>query len=146
MDAESELNLFIDRFLPEVAAVGREAVAKLRARLPEADVLVYDNYNALAVGFAPGEKSSQAVLSIAFYPRWCSLFLPRRIDDPEKRLKGTGGVVGHIVLASATDLDEPYVAGLIDQAFLTAKRPLDPVHQGRLTIKSVSAKQRPRRP
>ncbi len=88
----------------------------------------------------------QSVLSIAFYPRWCSLFLPRRVDDPEKRLKGTGGVVGHIVLTSANDLDEPYVSGLIDQAFLTATWPLDPVHKGRLIIKSVSEKQRPRRP
>ncbi|MEI9906072.1 MAG: hypothetical protein WDN06_20815 [Asticcacaulis sp.] len=50
-DPEAELEAFIARFLPEVAAVGREAVAKLRAWLPEADVLVYDNYNALAVGF-----------------------------------------------------------------------------------------------
>ncbi len=146
MDAEAELNAFIDRFLPEVAAVGREAVAKLRTRLPEADVLVYDNYNALAVGFGAGEKAVQSVLSIAFYPRWCSLFLPRRVDDPEKRLRGTGGVVGHIVLNSADDLDDPYVSGLIDQAFLNTRWPLDPAHEGRLIIKSVSAKQRPRRP
>ncbi len=146
MDAEAELNQFINRFLPEVAAVGREAVAKLRAQLPEADVLVYDNYNALAVGFSAGERAVQSVLSIAFYPRWCSLFLPRRVDDPEKRLKGAGGVVGHIVLKTADDLDDPYLRGLIDQAFLNAKWPLDPAHQGRLIIKSISANQRPRRP
>ena len=145
MDAEAELESFIVRFTPEVAAMGREAVAKLRARLPQADVLVYDNYNALAVGFGAGEKAVQSVLSIAFYPRWCSLFLPRRVDDPEKRLQGTGTVVGHIVLKSAADLDDPYVSGLIDQAFLTAKWPLDPAHDGRLIIKSVSEKQRPRR-
>ncbi len=146
MTAQAELDLFIDRFLPAVAAVGREAVAKLRARLPEADVLVYDNYNALAVGFAPGEKTSEAVMSIAFYPRWCSLFLSRKVDDPERRLQGTGGVVGHIVLTSAADLDEPYVSGLIDQAVILSKTPFDPVRKGRLIIKSISAKQRPRRP
>ena len=145
-DAEAELESFIVRFLPEVAAVGREAVAKLRQRLPEADVLVYDNYNALAVGFAPGEKSSQAIMSIAFYPRWCSLFLTRRVDDPEKRLQGTGGVVGHIVLKAAADLNDAYVCGLIDQAMIGSKTPFDPAHKGRLIIKSVSAKQRPRRP
>jgi hypothetical protein len=40
------------------------ALAKMRARLPGAVELVYDNYNALAIGFGPTERTSEAVFSI----------------------------------------------------------------------------------
>ncbi len=148
MNAEDQLELFLGRYTPDVAATGRDAIARLRQRLPEATVLVYDNYNALAVGFAPSEKASQAILSVALYPRWVNFFFLQghTLDDPEKRLKGSGSVVRHITLTSAGDLDDPAVSALIDQALTTAKVPLDPKAQGRLVIKSVSARQRPRRP
>lgn len=147
-DAKAQLEAFIDRFLPRVAATGTEAVARLRARLPQADVLVYDNYNALAVGFAPNDKTSNAILSIAFYPRWVSLFFLQGagMADPDGLLKGSGNTARHIVLDDASDLDTPGVSALIDRALETARVPLDPNHEGRLIIKSVSANQRPRRP
>jgi hypothetical protein len=148
MDAEDQLELFLGRYTPDIAAIGRGAIARLRARLPEATVLVYDNYNALAVGFAPSEKASQAILSVALYPRWVNVFFLQghTLDDPEKRLKGSGAVVRHITLRSAGDLDEAYVSALIDQALTTAKVPINRTVKGRLIVKSVSAKQRPRRP
>ena len=46
----------------------------------------------------------------------------------------------------ADALDDPYVQDLIAQALATTKWPLDPAEPQRLIIKSVSAKQRPRRP
>ncbi len=148
MDPEAQLETFLERYRPEIAAIGRDAIARLRARLPEAVVLVYDNYNALAVGFAPSEKASQAILSVALYPRWVNFFFLQghTLDDPDKRLKWSGKVVRHITLASADDLDNPYISALIDQAVTTAKVPLNGTAPGRLVIKSVSAKQRPRRP
>jgi hypothetical protein len=52
-----------------------EAVlAKMRARLPGAIQLVYDNYNALAIGFGPTERTSDAVISIAVYARGVNLY------------------------------------------------------------------------
>jgi hypothetical protein len=37
--------------------------------------LVYDNYNALAIGFGQTERVSDVIFSIAVYPRWVGLFL-----------------------------------------------------------------------
>ena len=146
MEPGDHLEQFVGRFLPEVAAVGRAVVARLRQRLPGCDVLVYDNYNALAVAFSPNGKTSSAFLSVAHYPRWVSLFMNARLDDPEGLLKGSGSTLRHVVLKAATDLDSPGLAALIDQAIATAGvPPMDP-RQGQLLIKSVSAKQRPRRP
>ncbi len=147
MTAEEQLESFIDRYNPEVAALAREALTKMRARLPGAVQLVYDNYNALAIGFGPNEKASSVPLSIALYPRWVTLFFLRGADlpDPEKLLKGSGNIVRQIRLESAKDLDKAGVKRLIAEALKRAEIPIDPKQPGRVVIRSISAKQRPRR-
>lgn len=130
-----------------VAAVARSALAKVRRRVPGAVELVYDNYNALVVGFGPTERASEAILSIALYPRWVTLFFLQgaSLSDPEGLLRGAGRRVRHIVLTETSVLDRPPVRRLIGQALASAPTPLDGRRRRRLVIKSVSAKQRPRR-
>lgn len=138
---------FIAKFTPEVAALAEEVLAKMRQRLPGAIELVYDNYNALAIGFGPNERASDAIFSIALFPRWVSLFFLHgaSLNDPQKLLKGSGKVVRHIVLENAAVLDQPAVRALMAQALQDAE-PLDPACANRIVIKLTSAKQRPRRP
>jgi hypothetical protein len=45
---EKQLDDFIAKYSPEIGMLTRAALAKMRARLPGAIELVYDNYNALA--------------------------------------------------------------------------------------------------
>ena len=109
--AEMQLESFIERYPPEIGALARAALAKLRKRLPGAVQLVYDNYNALVVGFGPSQRASEAILSIALYTKWINLFFLHGADlpDPEKLLKGGGKQVRSIRLGSASDLDQPAV-------------------------------------
>jgi len=108
-----QLASFIQKFTPEIAALAKAVLAKMRTRYPTAVELVYDNYNALAIGFGPTERASEAIFSIAVFPKWISLFFLQAqkastpLPDPEKRLQGSGNVVKHIRLASAATLDEP---------------------------------------
>jgi hypothetical protein len=146
----AQLNAFIAKFTPEVAAAARDALARMRKRWPGAIELVYDNYNALAIGFAPTERASDAVFSIAVFPRWVTLcFLQNgpELPDPKALLKGSGTRVRHIRLQSAADLDSADIRALMKEALALAevRVPRSPA-KGRLIIKSVSAKQRPRRP
>jgi hypothetical protein len=69
-----------------------------------------------------------------------------KLRDPDKVLKGKGSVVRHIVLEDATDLEKPEIEALISAALEGAAKALDATNPRRLIIKSVSAKQRPRRP
>lgn len=146
--AETRLEGFIAKYSDATAGQARAAIAAMRARLPGAVILVYDNYNALAVGFGATDKQSGLIFSIAVYPRWVSLFFARgvELDDPHGMLKGEGSRVRHIVLDGAGTLDDPRVRVLMDQALAMADPPLDPGQPTRLIIQSVSAKQRPRRP
>jgi Domain of unknown function (DU1801) len=127
--------------------VAKKALAKMRKRAPGALELVYDNYNALAIGFAPTDRTSDVVFSIALYPRWVSLFFLNgaKLRDPSRILKGSGTRVRQIVLRNPEDLDSPEVAALIEQAKKIAATPFPSSARGRMIIKSVSARQRPRK-
>jgi hypothetical protein len=111
--------------------------------------LVYDNYNALVVGFGPSERASEAVISLALFPKWVTLcFIQNgpQLPDPGRLLKGSGNVVRNVRLESAADLDKPAIRTLIRDALSRARVPFDPKARRRMVIKSISAKQRPRQP
>jgi hypothetical protein len=145
----AQLAGFLAKFTPEVAALARKSLVEMRKRLPGATELVYDNYNALAIGFAPTERASDAVFSIAVFPRrpiLCFLQTGAQLPDPDGLLEGNGKQVRHIPLESPGVLDTPAVRALMNEALERADVPFDRRAKRRIVIKSISAKQRPRRP
>ena len=147
-DAQRRLDGFLAKFTPAVDALAHALIDRMRARLPGAAIIVYDNYNSLAIGFGPTEKPSHAVLSLAVFPRWVTLhFLDGAgLPDPDGMLRGAGSRVRHVQLHDRKALDDPRIDALIAEAVARSQPPFDPAAGQRLVIKSVSAKQRPRRP
>jgi len=145
VSAARQLDEFLSRYTPEIRALALATLAKMRERLPGAVQIVYDNYNALVVGFGPSERSSEAPFSIALYPKTVRLFFlsGAELPDPKKLLEGEGKYVRSIVVESADDLDKAPVRALMKAALKL--RPIDPAGEGRLVIRSISKKQRPRR-
>ncbi|MGQ0559672.1 MAG: hypothetical protein ACT4OE_08835 [Sphingosinicella sp.] len=146
-DAQAELDALIDRCSPQVAALGRACLARLRTLVPGATQLVYDNFNALVIGFGPTGKPGHAILSLAFYPRWVTLFFfaGRFLDDPHGLLGGSGAKVRSIRIGDATTLDDPRVTALIAAAIDRAEPPFDPAAAAGLVIRAVSPNKRRRR-
>jgi hypothetical protein len=136
------------KYDPGLAALAKAALGKMRKRIPGAIELVYDDYNALVIGFGPTERAAEAVLSIALYPRWVNLFFLQgaRLSDPHGLLQGEGSRVRRILVRDAAVLDEPGVKALIAQAVAASPIPFPGQRRRRMAIKSVSARQRPRRP
>ena len=95
MDAQTQLDGFLDKYVPDTAAQARAALAKMKAQLPGATMLVYDNYNALVIGFGATDKPSKAVLSLAVLPRHVTLCFihGKGLPDPHALLQGEGKVV-----------------------------------------------------
>jgi hypothetical protein len=145
---KQQLESFFKKYDPAIAKQGKAVLAKLRRRVPGAVEMVYDNYNGLVIGFGPTEKASQAVLSIVLFPRWVTLcfLIGARLMDPGKRLNGQGNIVRHVRLDSANDLAEKEIDALIEQSIELADPPFNLKQKSYLVIKSISAKQRPRRP
>ena len=147
MGAETQIEGFIAKFSDGIAAEIRAARAEMQRRLPGAVELVYDNYNALAIGYGSSEKLEDVVFSIACFPRWVRLFFFHGADlgDPDGLLEGAGAQVRSLKLPNLAVLDDPKVQALMAQALAKA-RPIDASKPNRSIVKSVSPNQRPRRP
>lgn len=121
----------------------------MRRLVPGATELVYDNWNGLVVGFGPSARASEAVVSILMAPTHVTLCFIQdgpSLPDPEGLLKGSGNVVRHVRLTSARDLDKPAVRALVKAAVARSDAPFAKGKRRELAIKSISPKQRPRRP
>jgi hypothetical protein len=142
-----QLASFIKKYDPKIAAFARRVLTKMRQQLPGATELVYDNYNALVIGFGPDDRASHAIFSVVLFPRWIILYFLQgaQLPDPHRLLKGSGSVGRHLRLESLATFDDPQVQELMTSALYRAKLPLNPKARRRLIIKSISAKQRPRR-
>ena len=139
---------FIARFDPAIAKLARAARAGLRKRWPTALELVYDNYNALAIGFAPNERTSEVIVSVAVFPRGVSLYFTngRSLPDPQKRLQGAGNKGRFLRFEGVALFKDPAVDALLKAAVAHGKTPLAKSGRGATIVKSISARQRPRRP
>ena len=119
----------------------------MRKRLPTALELVYDNYNFLAIGYSPTERASDCVVSLACGANGVSLsfYYGATLPDPDGVLLGSGNQNRFVRLESARTLAEPAVERLIAAALAQAKTPMPESGKARTIVKSISAKQRPRR-
>ncbi len=138
---------FISKFDPAVARVIRASRRALRQRYPTAVELVYDNYNALAMGWGGTERASDAFVSLAAYSNGVVLYFlyGKGLPDPKGILQGAGNRGRFVRLPSAATLNDPAVKALLRAARERAKAPLPERGRGYTVIKSISAKQRPRR-
>jgi len=116
---------------------------------PQANELIYDNYNALAFGWSPTDRVGHTFCSIAvgrtsknihfgFY--WGS-----EIKDPEKKLIGQGNQYRYILVTSKKDFPKAYIKQLVKEAYtnslLKVKDPRQ-MMEGATITKSVSAAKR----
>jgi len=130
---QDQLNEFLAKYLPETAAQAVEALERLRAQVPGAVEMVYDDCNALVIGFGATERASEAVLSIAVMPRWvdlCFIHDAAALSDPEGLLRGSGKLARHIVLGSPAEVDAPAVRELIPHAVASSPTPVQHRHAG----------------
>jgi hypothetical protein len=146
-NAEQQLTRFIAKFEPAHQTLIRAVRRALRARFPTAYELAYDNYNFFVIGYSPTERPSDAIVSLTAAANGVGLCFLRGagLPDPQKILLGSGNQTRFIRLESAATVARPEVETLLAAAMARAKTPLRSAGRGRLIIRSVSAKQRPRR-
>lgn len=146
-DAVKQLNSFIDKFEPKNQALIRAVRKALRRRRPAANELVYDNYNFFVIGYGATERPSDCILSIAAGANGVGLCFIHgaSLPDPHKILLGSGKQTRFLRIPSPETLARPAVEVLIAAAVAKSKAPMALAGKRKLIIRSVSAKQRPRR-
>jgi hypothetical protein len=146
-DAEEQLNRFIGKFERSHQTLIRAVRRALRKRFPTANELAYDNYNFFALGYSPTERPSDSIVSMAAGANGVGLCFVRgaSLPDPKKILLGSGNQTRFIRLESVDVLARPEVVALVAAAVAQSKAPFRTAGRGKLVIRSVSPKQRPRR-
>jgi hypothetical protein len=144
---EQQLAGFIEKFDSKNAALIRSVRKVLRKRLPTANELVYDNYNFFVIGYCSTERPSDCVLSIAAGASGVALsfYHGAALPDPHKLLLGSGSQNRFVRIESAAALTRPEIRELFAAAIAQAREPLPRSGRGKLVIRSISKKQRPRR-
>ena len=145
--AEMQLRAFIEKFEPKDRRLIRAVRSAVRKRFPTANELVWDNYNFFVIGYSPTERPTDSIVSIAARANGVGLCFIQgaRLPDPKKILLGSGKQTRFIRVESASLLTHPDIEALIAAAIDRAKAALPAAGRGRLIVRSIAAKQRPRR-
>lgn len=114
---------------------------------PSCNELIYDNYNAVAVGFGPTEKVGDVFCSFAVYSKHVNFGFNRgsEISDPDKILKGSGSLYRHVTVMDKNDFPKAYMKKLLKEAFANAMARLKQdavLTKGKTITKSISPNKR----
>jgi hypothetical protein len=126
-----------------VLAIRDEAVS----RAPDATEIVADGWNAVAVGLSYTHTHVKGFIYIAACSDHVNLGFTygASFDDPKGRLQGSGNQSRHMKVRSMSDLDDPYLWEMFDQAHDRAFRP-DPSLDRRTILMPYENAKRKRRP
>jgi hypothetical protein len=119
----------------------------LQKRLPTSNELIWDNYNFFVIGYSATARPSDSIVQIAAAANGVGLAFYRgaTLPDPHKILLGSGSQNRFVRIESIETLNRPEVKALIDAAEAQAETPFPASGGGNVIIRSISAKQKPRR-
>lgn len=95
----------LSRFGPEIVALVRRCLPKIRRAVPCSHELVYEYSHSLVVSFGMSERGYEAVVSLAIFPDLVRLYFDKSLPDPKGLLEGAGSKVRSVVIRAASDLD-----------------------------------------
>lgn len=89
---------------------------------PKCNELIYDNYNALAVGFSLSDKLNDTFCSFAVYSTYVNFGFNRgsEIDDPEGILEGTGNLYRRLRVDDFESFPSEKIKKLLEAAHINA--------------------------
>ena len=119
---------------------------------PQANELIYDNYNALAFGWSPTDKVSHTFCSIAVGRTSNNVhfgfYWGTEISDPDKILLGEGNQYRYILVTDKNTFPKAYIKKLAKEAFansLAKVKDKKQISHGQTIVKSISPKKRERK-
>ena len=141
----AQFSALLSRFPPEIVALVKRCLPRLRRAFPGSYQLVYEYSNSLVVAFGLSERGYEAIVAMAILPRGVRLYFDKSLPDPEGLLEGSGGKVRRVAVEAASDLDHGGIRALIKAAIKRSGGKFPRTRSTRMVIKSASTKKKPRR-
>jgi hypothetical protein len=106
----------LSRFPPEIVALARKCLPKIRRDFPVPYEIVYDYGRSVVLSFSMSERGYEAIVAVAISPRGVQLYFDRSVPDPIGLLEGTGSKVRYVTVKAASELDRGDIHELIKAA------------------------------
>jgi hypothetical protein len=143
----------LKKFLAAYPAETQETVLWLRdwvwSLYPQANELIYDNYNALAFGWSPTDRLGHTFCSIAVGRTSLNIHLGfywgSKIRDPEKKLLGAGNQYRYWLVKNRKDFPKSYLIKRMEEAYaysLSLVKDPGQFMQAKTIVKSISSAKR----
>ena len=140
-----QFSAFLSRFPPEIVALVKRCLPKLRRAFPGSYQLVYEYSNSLVVAFGMSERGYEAIVAIAIFPRWVRLYFDKSLPDPKGLLEGAGAKVRSVTLKSASELDRGDIHTLLKAAIKHSGVKFPRTGSTTMVMKSESKKRKPKK-
>jgi hypothetical protein len=116
---------------------------------PQTNELIYDNYNAVAVGWSPTDRVGHIFCTIAVgrtsHNIHFGFYWGAELSDPDNILLGEGNQYRYIVVKDIDQFPKAYIKKLMKEAYnnsLAKVKDQKQIQKGQTITKSVSAKKR----
>jgi len=116
---------------------------------PQTNELIYDNYNALAVGWSPTDRVGHTFCSIAVGRTSNNVhfgfYWGNELADPDKILLGDGNQYRYILVPDKNNFPKAYIEKLVKEAYansLAKVKEKKQIMNGQTIVKSMSSKKR----
>ena len=116
---------------------------------PEANELIYDNYNAVAFGWSLTDKQQHCFCTIAVfrtnYNIHFGFYYGNLLNDTEKMLLGKGNQYRYLLIKNKKDLPKTYIKKLLNEAYINSLNKVkdkSQLKEGLIITKSISAVKR----
>jgi hypothetical protein len=145
--AEAELRELVVKFAADHLRLVNAARRRLRKRLPTAFEVVYEYRDFCVISFSPGERGYEGVFAIRASGAGVKLYFNRgkELTDPNKLLRGSGGLVRSIDLEGESTLNRAEIVDLIDEAVARNPLPFKKTGGRSIVFRPPSAAKRKRR-
>ena len=116
---------------------------------PQANELIYDNYNAVAFGWSPTSRLGHTFCSIAVGRSSNNIhfgfYRGNELDDPDHLLLGAGSQYRYMLVTDKKKFPKAYIKKLLKQAYsnsLAKVKDQKQIISGQTIVKSISEKKR----
>ncbi|MBX2844791.1 MAG: DUF1801 domain-containing protein [Saprospiraceae bacterium] len=148
MPQHQDVQDFLSPFSPHIQELTHSLRDFIKSLVPEANELIWDNYNALAFAYSKSEQLKDAFCHLAVYSKHVNFGFNRgaELTSTNLELKGNGKLIRHIQVTALADFPKALIQPLLFEALGISEvnNPLlqDKQSVGKSIVMSVSEKKR----
>lgn len=148
MEPNQELKQFLKPYSASIQALTIQLRGFITELIPEANELIWDNYNAVAMAYSKSEKLKDAFCHISVYSNHVNFGFNRgtELASPSLELCGNGKHIRHIEVKSIDDFPKKSIEQLVYEAVGISEKLnpqlLEKTDNGKSIVMSISEKKR----